>query len=347
MDPRYKPYSNPTQLLGIALEGRDPVDKALVALPNETGTSKAFEKIAGEVTLWHHDWSLARHEEASFGLNPPSGPFDLCLLYLPKGVELQGVVFSAIHKVMKKGGRVLVVGEKKSGIASTRSLLRKTLGNADHKHSARHCLAWDVVVRDHDTTDSGAAHEPPLPAFAVNTWGVSVEIVSSPGAFAQGHLDDGTKFLLDSIDDEKEATEEVLDWGCGSGVIGTIVGLAHKDSKVTFADSSAIALDACRRTLKKNNLEGSEVIASDGWSDLGEKKFDLILSNPPAHKGFKTDRSATEDFLEAAPAHLNKGGKVILVANGHLPYLPRLEKVFADVKVIARNPRFQIIQARV
>lgn len=341
MDSRYKPYSNPTQLLGIALEGASPVGKALVALPTETGTAKAFAPVAEAVALWHHDWSLARHDEAHFDVNPPSGPFDLCLLYLPKGVEAQAMVFSNVSKVMKPGGRVLVVGEKQSGINSARTLLRKTLGNADQKHSARHCIAWDVLAEKKPSQDSGEKN------FTVEAWGVSAEIVSPPGAFAQGHLDDGTKFLLDSIDEKKEEYEEVLDWGCGSGVIGTIVLLAHKSSKVTFADSSAIALEACRHTLKKNNVEGAEVVASDGWSDLGEKKFDLILSNPPAHKGFKTDRSATEDFLEEAPKHLNKGGKVVLVANGHLPYLPKLEKVFAAVKVIARNPRFQIIEARV
>ena len=339
MKPSYKPYSNPTQLFGIATDGDEAVGKLLIALPTELSTATAFKGLAASITVWHQDWSLASQEESQFEVDPPQGPFDLVLLYLPKGIESQARILDALSSVIKSGGRLIVCGEKQSGINSAKVLLEKYCNSAPAKHSARHCIAWDLRI---DRPSPMPARE--FTSFKVEAWGQSLEVASLPGVFAHGHMDEATAFLTETLDLKKMEFRKVLDWGCGAGVIGSLIRKDRKTSHVTLADSSVLAVESSRETLKRNGIEDVEVIATDGWSELGAERYDMIITNPPAHKGFKTDRSASEAFLTEAPKHLRPGGRLILVANGHLPYIPVLAKVFDKVRVVNKNARFQVLE---
>ena len=45
------------------------------------------------------------------------------------------------------------------------------------------------------------------------------------------------------------------------------------------------------------------------------QKFDLVLCNPPFHKGFQHNKSLTEKFIKSARDHLQKTGIAFFVVN--------------------------------
>ena len=165
-----------------------------------------------------------------------------------------------------------------------------------------------------------------------------------PGVFAHGRLDEGTEFLLERL--EPGTFGRALDWGCGGGVIGAALKLARPKSVVRLVDSSAAAVEATRRTLAALELDSDTVRPADGWRGV-DGLYDLIVTNPPFHQGVETDRRATESFLDGARERLRPGGRLIVVANAFLPWAERLAGKFAKVETVARDRRWQLIEARV
>lgn len=72
-----------------------------------------------------------------------------------------------------------------------------------------------------------------------------------------------------------------LDIGTGSGCIGICMAHAFPQSTVTMIDILQQALFLAQKNSIKNNCENVEFIQSDVYENLKNKKFDIIISNPP------------------------------------------------------------------
>ena len=137
---------------------------------------------------------------------------------------------------------------------------------------------------------------------------------------------------------------DVLDFACGAGLVGACIAARHENTRVTLLDSSALALKASSDTLEINQLNGL-VVASDGLSEV-DRKFDVIVSNPPIHAGVKTDNRLGMQLLESVAEHIRPGGQLILVANIHLPYENWLLKQFRRYSELAANDNYKVIIAK-
>lgn len=77
----------------------------------------------------------------------------------------------------------------------------------------------------------------------------------------------------------------VLDLGCGSGAIGISIAAFAKDCKVTCSDISADALAMAEKNAAALGAKSVKMVKSDMFEaftgKLGNKKFDMIISNPP------------------------------------------------------------------
>ncbi len=74
----------------------------------------------------------------------------------------------------------------------------------------------------------------------------------------------------------------ILDLCTGSGCIGISCALAFPDAHVTISDISEDALNVARRNARNHNCANRIYISkSDLFFNLGEEKYDLIVSNPP------------------------------------------------------------------
>ncbi len=86
---------------------------------------------------------------------------------------------------------------------------------------------------------------------------------------------------------------EILDLGCGTGIIGITVALERPLSKVTLIDQSKYAIENTKENQTLHQLSNVMIQKSDWFSALDQTRFDVILSNPP--------------YLEDNDPHLSQG----------------------------------------
>lgn len=86
---------------------------------------------------------------------------------------------------------------------------------------------------------------------------------------------------------------EVLDLGCGTGIIGITIALERPLSKVTLTDQSAHAIQNTKENQMLHQVTNVMIQKSDWFSALDQTRFDVILSNPP--------------YLEDNDPHLSQG----------------------------------------
>ncbi|MGJ8642715.1 MAG: peptide chain release factor N(5)-glutamine methyltransferase [Luteolibacter sp.] len=73
---------------------------------------------------------------------------------------------------------------------------------------------------------------------------------------------------------------DILDMGCGSGVLGLTLAAERRESQVTLADVSRDALSLTEQNAAKLNIENISLIHSDLFEFI-EGKFDFIAANLP------------------------------------------------------------------
>lgn len=268
------------------------------------------------------------------------GPrFDAVLIFMPKSKdELRFRLLNA-HALLSENGSIFLVGAKKEGIASADKVMATLGGKVLKVDSARHCTLWVTLPLK------------PAKPFTARDWesvyratvdDVTFDVCSIPGVFAHKRIDIGTEFLLQSIAPKvSELKGEWLDFACGAGAIAAYMVKANPRLLMTGVDSSALAVYCARRTFELMGAKGT-FLASDGFENVSERRFDGIVTNPPFHTGVDTDYSITEAFIQKAKKMLKKNGQLFMVANNFLDYDEQLRQVFGNVEIIAANTKFNI-----
>jgi len=294
-----------------------------------------------------HGWSWQAGEHAGlaarfagrchFGVAPGERSFTAAVLFLPKSRELAGYLLDCLAARLA-GGELYLVGEKRGGIESAARQLQ-AFGRPRKLDSARHCQLWQVTVEQ----------APPAPQleeraqhYRLETADGLLQVVSLPGAFSHGRLDRGSALLLEHLDGLPAG--DLLDFGCGAGVLGAALKRRYPQNRVSLLDVDAFALASSRLTLAANGLE-AEVIGGDGIR-AAPGGLAAIVSNPPFHQGVHTDYQATEDLLREAARHLRPGGELRLVANSFLKYPPLIERHLGPCRVLAEAQGFRVYGAR-
>jgi len=265
--------------------------------------------------------------------------FDAILLFMPKAKQEAGLWLSTVLPALKINGDIFLIGENKGGISAAPRLLQSYSDNIQKLDSARHCSLFYARLNSCITTP---AIDELYTNYSIRLSPLqsALQVSALPGVFSAKELDEGTQLLLANL---PKLDGDILDIGCGAGVIGATLCHQYPTANVVMTDINALALSSAKKTLEINSLT-AQVTASDMFSNVSSK-FDFIISNPPFHAGLKTHYAATEEMLRQAPAYLKKHGQVFLVANKFLRYEPILAEVFHSVSVISENSRFKIIRA--
>ena len=108
----------------------------------------------------------------------------------------------------------------------------------------------------------------------------NISIVVFPGVFHPGFFF-STKILLKYLESIDLSRKYVLELGAGTGLISI-----YASKKGSFVTSSDISLTAVYNTEKnsKMNDAGLEVVHSDLFDDIPQRRYDYIIINPPYYK---------------------------------------------------------------
>lgn len=286
---------------------------------------------------------------AAFGYDAPElspGTADTLVVFLPKARAELSIRLELALWLAAEGARLVLVGEKKEGIAGAVKQLKELAPQASKADSARHCQVWQ------------ADSLPRRPAFDLQRWrqwhpvesaGIGFSVAGLPGIFSDGELDYGTAMLLQTLASSSLEKGPVLDFACGAGVIGTWLQLLQRARgqdvfPVDGVDVQFQAVACARATYQEAGVDGV-IHASDGLSGV-DGRYTTVVTNPPFHTGVRTDTSMTEQFLHGVAKHLEPGGELRLVANAFLPYEALIRRHVGPVRAIAGDRRFTVWSAR-
>ena len=162
------------------------------------------------------------------------------------------------------------------------------------------------------------------------------------GLFSKNEVDPGTRMLIENV--EINPTDIVLDLGCGFGSIGIVAANLANKGKSYMVDVDIRAIKYSQLNAKLNKINNVEILASDGFENLDNLKFDKILSHPPTHAGNET----LIEFMEGAKNHLRPDGVLYFVTEKRVkPYINReFERVFGNYQEVASEKDWTLSMAR-
>ncbi len=132
--------------------------------------------------------------------------------------------------------------------------------------------------------------------------------------------------------EDPQAVNSVLDLCTGSGCLAILAAGIFPNAAVDAVELSTDALDIARINVKEHGLETRVTLhQGDLFAPLANKKYDLIMANPPyvaeaevvafpqeyahepvmAHVGGRDGLDVVRRILTEAPRHLNRGGGLL------------------------------------
>ncbi len=271
---------------------------------------------------------------------------DLVILTSPPERDLARRWLLTARSRLHTGSQLVVAGANDAGIKSVLADASHLFGRALHEgYRSKHRFAIfrsgvSGEVVDWASADGIAPGS--WEEFTLDVGDRSVPIVTQAGVFAGAKVDAGTRLLLDAVPDRVPGS--VLDVGCGAGIIG-IAAAVLGASPVTMTDVNLLAVQAARENARRLGLEVIDVVASDAFQSVDDRRFDLIVSNPPFHRGKAVDLAVANRLIAESPAHLTPGGTLLIVANAFLAYGRQLERVFERVEIVRSTRQYHVLQA--
>ena len=189
--------------------------------------------------------------------------------------------------------------------------------------------------------DESVASKPRLICYSFN--GVDFSLESDNGVFSKNELDKGSELLIEQLL-PINLGENILDIGCGIGVIGLTLAYFHPSLKVCLTDVNTRALSLC--SANANSLKLSQrvtILQSDIYEKI-EGKYSSIVSNPPIRAGKKV----TYEIYRGALEHLVDSGSLYIVVRknqGALSVKSYLEELFGNVALLAREKGYYVLKA--
>lgn len=179
--------------------------------------------------------------------------------------------------------------------------------------------------------------------FTETVCGQTFRFSSTWGLFSPEGVDEGSRLLLDLIADDVKETDDCLDVGCGWGVLGMTLGRLAPKGRSVMVDKDFVAVDYTRKNIERNKLGNCEAFLSNGFAQVGDRKFDLIVSNLPA----KVSKEQHYLYLHDAHAHLKPGGRFVVVTiNGLREFIARsFKEMFGNYEKLKQGKTYTVAQA--
>jgi 16S rRNA (guanine1207-N2)-methyltransferase len=270
--------------------------------------------------------------------------YDLVLLLPARQRDEARALFARALRHALPGGVVLASMANLEGAKSGEADLRRLAGATQSlsKHKCR--VFWTAPLAPANLDASLLAEWTALDAPRE----IADGYVSRPGLFAWNRVDAASALLASHLPDDLHG--EVADLGAGYGYLATqVLERCPRVSVIDLYEAEVRALEPARINMARAQQAcGREVAVGLHWHDVTAglpTRYDAIVSNPPFHQGRADLPGLGRAFIAGAADALRPRGRLYLVANRHLPYEALLNARFGEVRVLAEQAGFKVLEA--
>jgi 23S rRNA (guanine1835-N2)-methyltransferase len=265
-------------------------------------------------------------------------PVDVLVVKVPRtAAELQAVLCH-LRPLLRPGAVVVGAGMTRHVHASTVAAFAAAVGPTSTTRARKKAR---LLLAD---VDPGLDPGPPPPP-ATYRLPSGQEVISPAGVFAAGRLDAGTALLLAHLPTPAPGSD-VVDLGCGDGVVGLALATAEPTIRLTCTDVAYTAVEAARATLARNLPDRQDrFLVGDAADPLEDGSADLVVVNPPSHDEHVEGDQTAWAMLSGARRVLRVGGALVVVAHRDLGHHARLSRLFGGHRTLGSDRRFVVLQA--
>ncbi len=264
---------------------------------------------------------------------------DIILFKIPKNKSL---LIEQLIQIRNNAGRntLFIAADRAKEIHnSTLKLFEKYLG------TTKTSLAVKKARLVFCQLDQQQRYKPPLPTRwlltnkALNN---DFAISNHANVYSREKLDIGARYFIENLP-EIAKNSQVIDLGCGNGVIGLTILAKQPTAQIQFFDESHMAITSAEMNIKNNLpdlVKQCQFHLNDCLTHVESNSVDLILCNPPFHQHTATTDHIAWQMFKDSYRVLKKGGELRIIGNRQLAYHIKLKRIFGNEKLIASNDKF-------
>ncbi len=274
-------------------------------------------------------------------LEPLFGFYDWVLIKAPKTLALLEDQLIRIRPYLKSNSQIIVAGMVKTMTPTIWKLIERLVGvttTSLAKKKARLIFASpDFAIQVPDS---------PYPV-RYQLEGTEYIISNHANVFSRDSLDIGTRFFLQYLP-VTQGIVDIVDLGCGNGLLGIIAAERNPAALVHFVDESFMAVASAQDNFVSvlGQQRSAVFKVGDGLQDFLPASADIILCNPPFHQQNAIGDQIANSMIKWAKIVLRKTGELWIVGNRHLNYQLTLKRVFGNCYCVAENKKFVILKSK-
>ena len=270
---------------------------------------------------------------------PKDAKLDLLIIKITKSLAQLEDQLQRLRPYLTAETKIIAAGMVKGIHTSTLQLFEKIIGPT-HTSLARKKAR--LIFCQYDATLIPPENNYPKHYLLENT---QYQITNHANVFSREKLDIGTRFFIQNLPTNSHY-RNIIDLGCGNGIVGLIAGEKNPAAKVHFIDESYMAVASAKENFGRAFPERSaEFTVTDCLKGVPDNSCDLILNNPPFHQQNTVGDFIAQQMFKESYKVLNKGGELWVIGNRHLGYHVILKRLFSNCETVASNKKFVILKA--
>lgn len=188
-----------------------------------------------------------------------------------------------------------------------------------------------------------AKHDEHIIDYQINN--IDLKFTTDAGVFSKMRVDYGSGVLIKQMSEVDFPSSNILDVGAGYGPIGLFAAKFWPEQTVDLVDVNERGLNLAAQNAEVNGITNVNIYKSDVYDEVpSERKFGLIVTNPPIRAGKKVVSS----ILAGAKDHLVEDGILLVVIQkkqGEPSARKLLKETFGNCTILIRDKGYYVLQA--
>lgn len=273
-------------------------------------------------------------------LSLPATAIDYLLIKIPKSLALLEDQLLRLRPLLKPQSKIIAAGMVKNLPPTAWKLLERLIGPTQPS------LAQKKSRLIFAELDPGLSIPPNPYPHRYKLEHSDYWISNHANVFSRDSLDIGTRFLLQHLLPMGDALD-IVDLGCGNGVVGLMLADRLPKARLRFVDESFMAVASAKENFANafGDQRQAEFSVGDCMTGFAADSADYIVCNPPFHQQHTIGDQIAWRMFRQAQEVLRPGGELRIIGNRHLNYHLSLKKIFGNWQTVAGNNKFVIFSA--